>query len=455
MEGMVIQVGMAKIKTSRAGNSAVAAQNRCFMHWMINAYRRKTGRAGWRWALLLTALLIFVGVFSFRLCAQSPSAGIPPAPASSEAAPQPQLPTPSPVPQQPQPPVPPNAPATAGVQQPSTPAQPALPQPQAQPAQQAAQPQPQAASPAQSQSAQPLESPVPGTPVGRRPMAQAPASPQRGGQFSFNFDDADVFSVIQTIFGDVLRVNYVVDPKVKGRVTFRSVAPVPKEDVLPLMEVILRLNGIAVVEESGLFRIVPLADLAREPSPVGFGRDAQKIVLTGKALLQVIPINYMASSEIVKLVTPFLSTSAIVVDVPKINTIIVVDTDANVKRILSLVDIFDSEQQKKKRPQVFVYNVQNGKAKDITALLQQIFLGARAPRCGYAGKYGTHCPGHRPYLCQRGDQFHHGAGHPRRLPGHQGDDREDRHRSPAGHHRGAHRPGQSHGQPLPGCFMGI
>ena len=206
----------------------------------------------------------------------------------------------------------------------------------------------------------------------------APSSVARG-QFSFNFDDADVFSVIQTMFGDVLKVNYVVDPKVKGRVTFRSVAPVPKENVLPLMEVILRLNGMAVVEESGLYRIIPLADLAREPSPVGFGRDSQKVNLTGKALLQVIPINYMASSEVVKLVTPFLSTNAIVVDVPKINHIIVVDTDANVKRILSLVGIFDSEQQKKKRPQVFIYPVQNGKAKDITALLQQIFLGARAP----------------------------------------------------------------------------
>ncbi len=200
-----------------------------------------------------------------------------------------------------------------------------------------------------------------------------------GGQFSFNFDDADVFSVIQTIFGDVLRVNYVVDPKVKGRVTFRSVAPVPRENVLPLMEVILRLNGIAVVEEAGLYRIIPLSDLAREPSGVAFGRDAQRIVLTGKALLQVIPINYMSSSEMVKLVSPFLSTNAVVVDVPKINYIIVVDTDANVKRILSLVDIFDSEQQKKKRPQVFVYPVQNGKSKDITQLLQQIFLGARAP----------------------------------------------------------------------------
>jgi general secretion pathway protein D len=243
----------------------------------------------------------------------------------------------------------------------AAPSVPATPQPA---------PQAQPPAPAGAQRPQPSEPPA----------ARAPAPPARGGgQFSFNFDDADVFSVIQTIFGDVLRVNYVVDPKVKGRVTFRSVAPVPKEDVLPLMEVILRLNGIAVVEESGLFRIVPLADLAREPSPVGFGRDAQKVTLTGKGLLQVIPINYMASSEVVKLITPFLSSHAIVVDVPKINHIIVVDTDANVKRILSLVDIFDSEQQRKKRPQVFVYAVQNGKAKEITALLQQIFLGARAP----------------------------------------------------------------------------
>ena len=235
------------------------------------------------------------------------------------------------------------------------------------------------------------QSPTP--PVSRRAPIGQFAGPQDGppsatsqvvarGQFSFNFDDADVFSVIQTIFGDVLKVNYVVDPKVKGRVTFRSVAPVPLDNVLPLMEVILRLNGIAVVDESGLYRIVPLGDLAREPSAVGFGRDSQKVTLAGKALLQVIPINYMASSEIVKLVTPFLSTNAVIVDVPKINYIIVVDTDANVKRILSLVDIFDSEQQKKKRPQVFVYPVQNGKAKDITALLQQIFLGARAPTAG-------------------------------------------------------------------------
>ncbi len=197
------------------------------------------------------------------------------------------------------------------------------------------------------------------------------------GQVSLNFDDADVYSVIQTIFANVLHYNYVIDPRVKGRVTFRSVAPVPQPDILPLMEVILRLNGIAIFEENGLYRIVPMSDAPREPSPVGYGRDPQSIKLSGKTLLQVVPIRYLLSTDMVKLLTPFVSANAVVVDVPKSNHIIIVDTDSNVRRLLRLVDLFDNEQQREKRPQVFLYHAQNTKAKDMAALLQQIFLGTK------------------------------------------------------------------------------
>lgn len=197
------------------------------------------------------------------------------------------------------------------------------------------------------------------------------------GQVSLNFDDADIYSVIQTIFANVLHYNYVIDPRVKGRVTFRSIAPVAQQDVLPLMEVILRLNGIAILEENGLYRIVPMSEAPREPAPVGYGRDPQGIKLSGRALLQVVPIRYLLSTDMVKLLTPFVSTNAVVVDVPKSNYIIIVDTDSNVRRLLKLIDLFDNEQQREKRPQVFLYHVQNTKAKDMAALLQQIFLGAK------------------------------------------------------------------------------
>jgi len=212
----------------------------------------------------------------------------------------------------------------------------------------------------------------------KTPLPQtATAGRARSGQVSLNFDDADVYSVIQTIFANILRYNYIIDPRVKGRVTFRSVTPVPDESVLPLMEIILRLNGIAIVEEGGLFRIVPMSDAPREPAPIGYGRDPQSVQLSGKVLLQVVPIRYLQSTEMVKLITPFVSTNAVIVDVPKSNHMIIVDTDSNIKRLLRLINLFDNEQQKEKRPQVFVYNVQNGKAKDMATLLQQIFLGAR------------------------------------------------------------------------------
>ncbi|MDA8079756.1 MAG: hypothetical protein M0Z79_12560 [Nitrospiraceae bacterium] len=286
-------------------------------------------------------------------------------PAPAPVVPAPQAPVPTPpaaqtVPPSVQPQTPVVQPPPTAQQQPTPPGLP-VSQPPATPA-------PQAPAPVVQQPALP---PVP------RPAPVAPDVVKRG-DVSFNFDDADVYSVIQTIFGDVLRVNYIVDPSVKGRVTFRSVAPVTREEVMPLMEVILRLNGIGIVEEGGLYRIVPIADISKEPAPVNLGRDPEKVQITGKALVQVVPVRYIQSSEMVRVLTPFLSKNAVIIDVPKSNYIIISDTDANVKRLLQLVDVFDSEKLKQVTPQVFVYAVQNSKAKDVAALLQQIFLGAKA-----------------------------------------------------------------------------
>lgn len=203
-----------------------------------------------------------------------------------------------------------------------------------------------------------------------------PKAEKKPADVSFFFDDADVYEVIQTIFGEVLKVNYIVDPKIKGRVNFRTTTPIPKDQVLPVMEIILRLNGIAVVEENGLYRIISIADIPKEPAPIRFGRDPKSVELKGIAIVQVVQLQYIGSSEMMKILTPLLSQGGAVLDVPP-NFLIIADTDANVKRLLQVVEIFDSEKLKLARPQVFVYPVQNSKAKDIAAMLQQIFLGAK------------------------------------------------------------------------------
>ena len=72
----------------------------------------------------------------------------------------------------------------------------------------------------------------PAAPAGRpkpafrqMPQRSSGSATATGGGSSFFFDDADVFEVIQTVFGEVLRVNYIIDPQVKGRVNFRTTTP--------------------------------------------------------------------------------------------------------------------------------------------------------------------------------------------------------------------------------------
>jgi type II secretory pathway component GspD/PulD (secretin) len=213
---------------------------------------------------------------------------------------------------------------------------------------------------------------------GEAPPKPAPPKPEKKptADVSFFFDDADIYEVIQTVFGEVLKVNYIVDPKVKGRVNFRTTTPIPRDQVLPVMEIILRLNGVAVVEEGGLYRIISITDIPKEPAPIRFGRDPEAVELKGVAIVQVVQLQYVTSSEIIKILTPLLSQGGSIIEVPP-NYLIIADTDANVKRLLQVVEIFDSEKLRLAKPQVFVYPVQNSKAKDVVNMLQQIFLGAK------------------------------------------------------------------------------
>ncbi|MCK7495055.1 MAG: hypothetical protein MZW92_31200 [Comamonadaceae bacterium] len=148
----------------------------------------------------------------------------------------------------------------------------------------------------------------------------------------------------------------------------------------------LRLNGIGIVEESGLRRIVPIGEIPREPAPVGIGRNPEDVKITGQAVLQdrTDPVYAVVGSG--QGHDPFLSKTAVIIDIPKSNYIAIVDTDSNVRRLLQLIDVLDSEQLKKIKPEVFVYPVQNGKAKDLATLIQQIFLGSKAPAAGPAAQ---------------------------------------------------------------------
>src|SRR5882724_7817886 len=73
----------------------------------------------------------------------------------------------------------------------------------------------------------------------RFPVANEGDSRTSGSSRPFlfpGFDGADVQTVAKALLGDILQLNFVVDPRVQGNVTLASSGPIPRKDVLPAFE---------------------------------------------------------------------------------------------------------------------------------------------------------------------------------------------------------------------------
>ncbi len=229
----------------------------------------------------------------------------------------------------------------------------------------------QPVSPQQPSAAQPL------APQPRVLPPPVPLPPKPVPTVSFFFDDADVYEVIQTIFADVLKVNYIVDPQVKGRVNFRTITPVPKDDVLAIMEIVLRMNGIGFVEEAGLYRIVPLTDVPRELIYSQIGKAPEKVAIDmfnfkNLELKEAMP-------DIENALGLHLKGGTVrILPIYRLNSLVVVATSSEqLMYIKKWIQVFD-DMFAVTRLQIFVYPLQNSKAAHIASLMQSIFSGGTA-----------------------------------------------------------------------------
>jgi general secretion pathway protein D len=132
-------------------------------------------------------------------------------------------------------------------------------QPAAQPAKPPAQPPATAPPPAQP----PATAPPPGQPPATA-SATAPATPAAGTLGGVNFDNASLTAVID-ILAKMLKISYILDPRVTGKVTINTYGEIKPVDVRQLLETILRINNAVIVQVGDLYRIVPATEAQKLP----------------------------------------------------------------------------------------------------------------------------------------------------------------------------------------------
>lgn len=175
--------------------------------------------------------------------------------------------------------------------------------------------------------------------VGRPRKSTALATVAEGGDITLNFVDADIREVMKATLGGILGVNYTVAAEVQGLVTVQSGRPVPREALLSTLETILRMHGVALVREGGLYRVQPLQGAARGNAAIRLGMSGAS---EGDAYgIQVVPLYYVSAAQMAETLRPIAREGGVLhVDETR-NVIMLGGTRFELAALLEAVEIFD------------------------------------------------------------------------------------------------------------------
>jgi len=172
---------------------------------------------------------------------------------------------------------------------------------------------------------------VPGAATQHRP-------PQSRGEgaYSLNFDEADLGEVAKVILSDILGQNYVLSPKVAGKVTLQTTDPLSKEELIPTLEMLLRMNNAVLVKDASIYHIEPASEALYSSSfaaPNTGGRTGFQV--------RVIPVRNVAVQDIVDVIKPLVQEKTILnVDSTR-NILIASGTPNELGRVMDMVSVFD------------------------------------------------------------------------------------------------------------------
>ena len=156
------------------------------------------------------------------------------------------------------------------------------------------------------------------------------------GDLSVELTKVDIKQAIKIILGDILKLNYVLHPNVRGLVTLRTVRPITKTQMLGLLDAVLEAHGLMAVHGDGIVQIIPssskkdakVTHLLKQTKD-GFG-------------VEIIPLTNIPTGKMLKLLAPVVEKDD-VIDLPGINNLLLISgikkQRITIKKLIELLDV--------------------------------------------------------------------------------------------------------------------
>lgn len=163
-----------------------------------------------------------------------------------------------------------------------------------------------------------------------------------GDAVTLNFEEAPLGEVLHAVMGDILGLDYIVDHPVQGKITLRTRTPVPRDQLLQVLESLLKANNVLMVRDKQGRYIVTGSQQAFRLSPEIAAAGA-----SGPGFSTVIvPLQYISAGNMAEILKPVADESAFVrVDNVR-NLLMLAGTQVQLEGWLDMVNTFDVDMLK-------------------------------------------------------------------------------------------------------------
>jgi general secretion pathway protein D len=169
---------------------------------------------------------------------------------------------------------------------------------------------------------------------------QAGAASQTGQYVTINFDDVDIRVLIKFV-SELTGRNFLLDERVKGKVTVISPRKIAVDEVYKVLESVLEIYGFSAVPAGEVTKVIPSVEARGKNMELRLNRDSANA--EDKLVTQIFSLQHASPDEMKKILDPLISKNSIILSYPPTGMLIITDVSSNIKRLQEIVTALDVE----------------------------------------------------------------------------------------------------------------
>lgn len=158
-------------------------------------------------------------------------------------------------------------------------------------------------------------------------------------RITMNFKDAELEAVVQ-FMSEVSGKNFILDEKVRGKVTVISPTKVTPAEAYEVFQAILGVKGFTIVPAGKVLKIVA----TREAKQTNIETVQQEGAAPGdRFVTRLLPLKYVEAEAMAGILAPLVSKDSSIVAYGPTNTLILTDAYSNIERLVEILTALDIE----------------------------------------------------------------------------------------------------------------